>query len=448
MLDRDHIQLTGNAGDTLTASFSIENRASCGATLTKTRASKMGITVDCMKWSLAAAPDATTCTVTVVKQGFAPWKDRFLFAASPAEDCKPPALAIVIEREHRQLKPLEDELSKLQKATLDDPHAELSKREKALKDMYDLAIAENERLLVAAEQRSKEEHKTLDDIWKEQQAAQQQRIEKQRLKVQMLPSDESAMRALDSAIADQRKRSQSEVTTANTKRVEACVMIGTLRDQKDDDLRELRLGYWHSECGRTKSQIEHDTGRPWEEHLGKIGGTMEPPPQSTINRREKEWDARIAGQREKCDQLTDQERAAQQRGIDAIKALEAKRPEIRKKKELAIEKARAELDILETQSRRAVISQRERHQKVSAKLIERLKELNDTRTNLDKKYATDKQALWKSVENAEDDRREKVRLLNERIGKLRSELILLANNIRNAHHAKQNLGVLIDATFR
>src|SRR5262245_10340883 len=65
-LDRTHMELEGKVGETLTKSFTVNNRAACGVVLTKERASVPGITVDCPRWEMGGY-ESTTCDVKATR---------------------------------------------------------------------------------------------------------------------------------------------------------------------------------------------------------------------------------------------------------------------------------------------------------------------------------------------------------------------------------------------
>jgi hypothetical protein len=172
-----------------------------------------------------------------------------------------------------------------------------------------------------------------------------------------------------------------------------------------------------------------------------------PFPQSRIDARTKEFENKIDAARQGCAALGQKESATTQRWVESIKALEAKRGDVRRRQQEALDTARVDLTTLERNGRKLVERIRAKHEEADRALATRKEELKAKRAELDKTHAQGKSKLLSDLQKSEQDRAEKVRVLLDRIAKLRSELTVLSNNITNAHHQKLHLGVSIDVTF-
>lgn len=443
-VDPDHLNLSGKKGDTLTATFRIENHASCGVSFSKDRALLKGITIDCSRWQLPGH-GSTTCTLNAVEGFHNPAKDRFIATARVADDCKTGPLAKVAEREKNELRPLEEEHLKHVRNPPDGNA--LLKREEKLREQH----AESVKKLDAAEEALKQERldtqKKLDELWLKSQKTQATLIEEQRLRIDVLQAGNPALKALEAEIAATQKQAQAEIDALNTARLAACDMPGKLERQRDVELAELRRGAWHNKCSRTESEILKETGQTLEEHLRSEGGKMEPVPEHIIRLRKERFDNQIKAARERCNQLGDEHIAAIRKWPAVVRELQAKRPELEKKRAELLEQARADLSKLQENARGATMRHKERLAEFDRDLDQREEKLQEARKALDKQLGELKAKARTDHDKTVQDHNQKGRLLLERIGKLRNELNVLANRIRNAHQQRQIVGVRIDVTF-
>lgn len=275
-----------------------------------------------------------------------------------------------------------------------------------------------------------------------------ERIDHLHLMVEQLPKDESMMRTLETKISRAKQEAKDEVDRIDRDRTKACDSVSQLRAQRDKELDELRGGYWHDKCSRTASQILEQDHEELDVHLAREGGKMVPAPESVIRQRERSFDERIAAARAQCTTLGQKVGDAKQKWANELRALEARRPEIeRKKQELLVEK-RAELDRLQQSSRDLVMKQRERSAKVDRDLQVRLDELAARREQLGRDLALAKKQLQIDHDKAIQAHAQKGRELFEQVSAKRNELVSLRDRIRNAHNQVQNLDVTLHVTFK
>jgi len=339
-----------------------------------------------------------------------------------------------------------DELAQLQRATLDDPEEPWRKREEELVRKHDV-----QSLLKKQEAADKEEQAELGmlrNVWLEAQRQHTQRLNRQRMKVDLIQSDQSALEALNRELAKLREQARVNLDGLHTEQVTKCGSIADLRKEKAASLDQLHSGAWHSVCGRTASEILAATGQTLETHLGKAGGRMVPAPPERIAQKAREYDERIAKQTQQCDVAAEAIGMAKTKWIEKVRALEAKRPLVEEAKQASIQKARDDLALLEEQGRKANATQVARVDAVIARYRERREqlklELEETRQQLNQAKA----ALVQEREQMEVDRRLRVAKLMDRIGRLRNELVVNAVRIRNAHELGFGLKVKITARFK
>ena len=174
---------------------------------------------------------------------------------------------------------------------------------------------------------------------------------------------------------------------------------------------------------------------------------MVPVPAAVMRQRAEDFDKRIAQAKDNKRAWGDKRTPAREKWAAKVQTLEAKRPEIERAKQGSIERARAQLSLLDDQGRKALMSHRARLEALDRKLEARVEELRAAEERRKQDLAAELKALRAAHEKAADEHARKLRELVEKIGRLRSELIILAGAIRNAHLNGYHLGVRIDAEF-
>lgn len=88
------------------------------------------------------------------------------------------------------------------------------------------------------------------------------------------------------------KQRQVELANDFSKRLQRDTELKTAQRQVESDciqaIQELRQGLYCSQCNRSKSEIERQTGRPFEEHLIEVQGVPIPAPPQAIAQKEEE----------------------------------------------------------------------------------------------------------------------------------------------------------------
>ena len=446
-VDRDHITLQGGADDTLTATFAVRNHADCGVVLTKQRATVVGITVDCPRWTLVAN-DSMTCDLTARRaRKVNPYHviDRFLLTATVAEDCKVGPLAFVDARKRKELQPLEDEYAQHSKSAPSE--LDLNTKLRLLVTTKDAAAKVLEGDEAKAKTDAQAERQMLADSWKKVEQELIKRVETLRLKIEMLPKDDSLTKMLDEKIAKTKQTMRTEVEALDLKRTTVCNSVGPLRSRMFEEIAELRDGAWHDKCNRTASQIKRETGQELDVHLREEGGKMIAAPDDVIRAREEAFETQIKAAESQCSSLRIQVANTKQKWADEVMGLVAKRPEIERIKKDMLEKARQELTMYDENSRAAVMKQRARFDQVDRTLKARTEELKAKREQLENQLVVDQKKLRTDHDKAVLDHQAKGRALFNKAANLRNELLVLTSNISNAHHKSVTLGVQIDVTF-
>lgn len=110
--------------------------------------------------------------------------------------------------------------------------------------------------------------------------------------------------------------------------------IRALEIERERALLELRMGLFCSQCERSKSQIEREERKPFEEHLVDVKGRGIPADPALIERTRRDYERRIEQLEQEAARLAAEEsaaREAQERGLAEIE---------RRQRELHIEHAR------------------------------------------------------------------------------------------------------------
>ena len=441
-LDRTHMELKGKVGETLTQTFAVNNRAACGVVMSKQRASLHGITVDCPRWEMGGY-ESTTCEVRATRSSGGKLVDRFLFTAHVADDCKTTPLATVDARQRGELQALIDEEARLRKLAPDE--AQLQEREKQVEGRYDDKAFDRQKKALEAE--AEADKAILASAWAEAERMHAERVERQRLKLEIIQSDKSAIDALDARIEKMRQEEAADIKALTAEADKADKAARDVLEQKNVQMGELRRGQWHDKCSRTASEIEAAEGVSLAAHLRSAGGRMIPVPQSVIDKRAADMNKKFEEALNHAATLRAKLGPAREKWAEKIQAIEAKRPDIERAKAASIEKARSDMSLLDDQQRKALMSHRARLEAVDRKLEERVEEARSKHDHRKKDLAAEIKALRAAHEKAVDDHRARIFELMNKISGLRNELVSLANAIRNAHVTGYNLGVRIDAVF-
>lgn len=153
-------------------------------------------------------------------------------------------------------------------------------------------------------------------------------------------------------------RARNRAAKLRDRRDDARAKVRALWEERQRALEELRAGLFCSRCRKPKSQLERETGKPFEEHLDEVKGVPVPADEEEIRQKMEEYAAKIAAaQRQEDDaeaslreldaefqsawaQLAKEKRDREQDWLDRID---------KKKDEIAETKAheRADLEALE-----------------------------------------------------------------------------------------------------
>ena len=183
----------------------MNNRAACGVLFTKERASVFGINVDCPRWELGGH-ESTTCEVKATRSSPGKLIDRFLMIARVANNCTQGPLAIVDGRERRELQPMIDEETRLRRSPPSEN--ELRDRERQIQSKYEDKAFDRQKAALDAEAAA--DKAMLAEVWAQAQREHAERLERQRLKLEMIQTDNSAFEALDLKIAATKAEGEAE----------------------------------------------------------------------------------------------------------------------------------------------------------------------------------------------------------------------------------------------
>jgi hypothetical protein len=299
------LKLTGTAGQTLRGTFTITNPTGCGARLSISNVTSR-IDLDYPRSALGANETMTVEATAVFREaGFD--QRRVVITTRVAEDCKARALALLNDRKHDALEPQERQLAELRAQA---GEADTKDRERALAAQHDArleALAQQEKAAIEA---AEAELAALKQVGADAARTQAERITKQTLKLQLMRTDDTAMKALDAEIAKAREQARNEIDQAHAAAGAKCGSVGDVVREKDRSLEELRTGAWHSECGKTATEIYKKHGETIEQHLRWAKGRMIPAPPEAIEKKAAEYDARIAAVKQECATLKGREQEA------------------------------------------------------------------------------------------------------------------------------------------
>ncbi len=88
------------------------------------------------------------------------------------------------------------------------------------------------------------------------------------------------------------KRSQVEADAANSS-ADLSAKITELMAEKKQTKKELQLGFYCSQCKRSKSQIERETKQSFAAHLKQVKGVAQSMPITEIMRQMRAYDDKI-----------------------------------------------------------------------------------------------------------------------------------------------------------
>lgn len=113
--------------------------------------------------------------------------------------------------------------------------------------------------------------------------------------------------------------------------------IDRMMNEKENALQELRMGYYCNQCNRPKSQIERETGKPFEQHLTEVKGKAIPASQEKIDAKASEYDQKI-------NQLISQKKNLEKQLIDEENNYNRKIQEVNKRRQDSTDRVRKEID--------------------------------------------------------------------------------------------------------